>query len=340
MARPLRFVYPGAIYHVMARGDGGKDIFLGDEDRLLFLHWLGSVCESHGWRVHAWVLMSNHFHLLLETPEPNLISGMKLLLGSFGQGWNRRYLRRGHVFQGRYKSIPVTGERASDPFQFRVVADYIHLNPARSGLAGGDRDKLVSYKWSSLPDYQRGKGRKWLVMDRVLAAFELAKDGRGRRAYVDYLEQRASEDGGNLSEAAMASLRRGWYLGDGTFKDQLLGLIGKGSKALRKTGSHQGIATRDHGEAEAERLVILGLEHLGLLESVDGRMVHMRKGDPRKVVIATLVKSRTSVGNEWLAQRLEMGHSRAMSRLIRQGRENPEILKLSEKLEKMLRCAD
>ena len=80
MARPLRFVYPGAIYHVMARGDGGKDIVLVDEDRLLFLHRLGTVCESHGWRVHAWVLMSNHFHLLLETPEPNLVSGMKLLL--------------------------------------------------------------------------------------------------------------------------------------------------------------------------------------------------------------------------------------------------------------------
>lgn len=340
MARPLRFVYPGAIYHVMARGDGGKDIFLVDEDRLLFLHWLGTVCESHGWRVHAWVLMSNHFHLLLETPEPNLVSGMKLMLGSFGQAWNRRYLRRGHVFQGRYKSIPVTGERASDPFQFRVVADYIHLNPARAGMAGGDREKLVSYKWSSLPAYQRGKGPKWLVMDRVLEAFALAKEVRGRRAYVEYLERRASEDGGNLSEAAMSALRRGWYLGDGTFRDRLLSLVEKGSKALRRTGSHQGTAIREHGEAEAERLIRLGLERLGLLEASGGKLVQTRKGDPRKVVIATLVKAETSVSNEWLTQRLDMGHSRAMSRLIRQGRENPEILNLGRKLEKMLRCAD
>ena len=340
MARPLRFVYPGAIYHVMARGDGGKDIFLVDEDRLLFLHRLGIVCESHGWRVHAWVLMSNHFHLLLETPEPNLVSGMKLLLGSFGQGWNRRYQRRGHVFQGRYKSIPVTGERASDPFHFRVVADYIHLNPARAGLAGGDRAKLVAYQWSSLPAYQRGKGPEWLVMDRVVAAFELAREGRGRRAYVDYLEHRASKDGGILSEAAMSALRRGWYLGDGTFKDQLLSLVEKGSKALRKTGSHHGTATREHGESEAEKLIRLSLEHLGLVETCDGKMAQSRKGDPRKVVIATLVKARTSVSNEWLAQRLEMGHSRAMSRLIRQGRENSEVLKQSKKLKKLLRCAD
>ena len=137
----------------MARGDGGKAIFISKEDHLLFLHGLGGVCRSHGWRVHAWVLMGNHFHLLLETPEANLVSGMRILLGTFGQAWNRRYHRRGHVFQGRYKSIPVTGERASDPFQFRVVADYIHLNPARAGLAGGTRGKLSDYEWSSLPAY-------------------------------------------------------------------------------------------------------------------------------------------------------------------------------------------
>ena len=116
----------------MARGDGGKAIFIEKEDHLLFLHWLSRVCGSHGWRVHAWVLMGNHFHLLLETPEANLTSGMKILLGSYGQAWNRRHQRRGHVFQGRYKSIPVAGELASGPFQFRVVADHIHLNPARA----------------------------------------------------------------------------------------------------------------------------------------------------------------------------------------------------------------
>jgi REP element-mobilizing transposase RayT len=79
MARQLRFQYPGAVYHVMARGDGGKQLFLGKEDHESFLHWLGQVCGSHGWRVHAWVLMGNHFHLLLETPEANLSAGMRVL---------------------------------------------------------------------------------------------------------------------------------------------------------------------------------------------------------------------------------------------------------------------
>ena len=90
MARPLRIEYSGAVYHVMARGDGGKFIFNDDSDALLCLKRLGELCASHGWKVHAWVLMGNHFHLLLETPEPNLISGMKLLLGAFAQAWNRK----------------------------------------------------------------------------------------------------------------------------------------------------------------------------------------------------------------------------------------------------------
>ena len=339
MARPLRFVYPGAIYHVMARGDGGKMIFTAKEDHSSFLHGLGQVCGSHGWRVHAWVLMGNHFHLLLETPEANLVSGMRILLGSFGQAWNRRHQRLGHVFQGRYKSIPVTGERAADPFQFRVVADYIHLNPARASLAGGVHGKLACYPWSSLPAYRRGKGPPWLVCDRVLAAFELAKDGRGQRAYVAYLEQRAKENGGNLSDAAMAALRRGWYLGDESFRDQLLGLLKLGSRQLKKKGSHAAAPVKSHGEGEAERMVVLGLKELSLVDD-SGQMLPTRKGDPRKVALAAVIKTHTHVSNEWLANRLAMGHNRSVSRLIRQAGDDPEFKKQCIKLTKILPCEE
>ena len=157
MARALRVEYSGAVYHVMARGDGGKRIFETDEDHFAFLARLGKACESHGWRVHAWVLLSNHFHLLLETPHPNLVSGMKWLLGVFSQSWNRARKRRGHVFQGRYKAVPVNGD-AADAYYFRIVADYIHLNPARAGLVDGKEKPLAGYRWSSLPDYAKGKG--------------------------------------------------------------------------------------------------------------------------------------------------------------------------------------
>jgi putative transposase len=101
-------------------------------------------------------LMGNHFHLLLETPERNLVTGIKFLLGTFSQGWNALRSRRGHVFQGLYKSIPLSAE-VEGPYYFRIVADCIHCNPARAGTVGKGRGKLVSYKWSSIWDYARGE---------------------------------------------------------------------------------------------------------------------------------------------------------------------------------------
>ncbi|MFM2298109.1 MAG: hypothetical protein RL117_1816 [Verrucomicrobiota bacterium] len=339
MARSLRFVYPGAVYHIMARGDGGKKIFLSDSDHLLFLDWLEAACKSHGWHIHSWVLMSNHFHLLLETPEPNLISGMKWLLGGFSQAWNRRHKRSGHVFQGRYKSIPVSGERASDAHHFRNVADYIHLNPARAKLVGGKNGTLLSYRWSSLHSYAKGKGPEWMELDRVLDAFSLAKNARGRRAYLDWLEIRATQEGGRLPDTAMRALRRGWYLGEESFRDQLLALIPKNAKTLKAKGSHTGPALIKHDESAAEKIVQIALE---LWEISDEATLidSLKKGDPRKVAIAVIVKKHTHASNIWISRRLGMGHDRSVSRLVKQAKDQPAIQKLCKSLEKMLPCED
>lgn len=315
----------------MARGDGGKAIFEGDDDRKAFLFRLGQVCGSHGWRVHAWVLMGNHFHLLLETPEPNLVTGMKFLLGTFSQGWNARRSRRGHVFQGRYKSVPVSAA-AESPHYFRIAADYIHLNPARAGLAGGGRGKLVSYKWSSLPCYVSGKGPDWLVLDRVLAAFELAKDGRGRRAYVAWLEARA-DAGGDVGEQAMKELRRGWYLGEPTFVDKLRALVDP--KRDRGTEGRDATA-KGHDESEAEDLVSRGLGLLGMPMEKEA-LAGLRKGDPGKVLVAVIVRKNTSVSNRWLADRLAMGHTAGVSRLLGAFQLEKSNLEALTKLEEMLR---
>jgi hypothetical protein len=283
--------------------------------------------------------MGNHFHLLLETPEPNLVSGMRLLLGSYAQAWNRRRSRTGHVFQGRYKSIPVAGERASDASQFRVVADYIHLNPARAGLAGGKGSSLISYSRSSLPSYQKGKGPSWMTFERVLAAFELSKDGRGRRAYVNYLEKRAKESKGKLSSEAMKALRRGWYLGDESFRDRLLALVEESSKTLRRKGSHNAKELLDHSEAEAKRLLKLGLVTLGLPNDPQGLQT-LKKGDDRKVALAILIRKQTNVTNQWVTEHLKMGHSGSVSRLIRHGKTDPKITKQQKNLSKMLKSKD
>jgi REP element-mobilizing transposase RayT len=323
----------------MARGDGGKRIFIEKEDHESFLHWLERVCQSHGWRVHAWVLMGNHFHLLLETPEPNLSAGMRVLLGTFSQAWNSRYQRRGHVFQGRYKAVPVAGERAADAHYFKSVADYIHLNPARAGLAGGGRGKLADYPWSSLRHYAKGNAPEWQPMDRVLDAFRLSRDRRGRTAYVSWLEARAENEGGGIGEKAMEAIRGGWYLGEEGFKDKLLGLIDKAGAKIRKRGSVAGAAVCAHGEIEAERIIrIVGAE-LGLAESAEDLEL-LRKGDPRKVICAALVKGLTSVKNDWLANRLCMGHPAAMSQLVNRARKDPKNLKILKKHEKTFKSKD
>ena len=332
MPRALRYEYPGAVYHLMARGDGGKTVFETDEDRKGFLFRLGKICESHGWRVHAWVLMSNHFHLLVETPEANLVTGMKLLLGTFSQGWNRRRMRRGHVFQGRYKSIPVNASD-SDPYYFKIVADYIHLNPARAGLAGGKKGKLLGYRWSSLPSHARGNGPDWLDTGRLLRAFELARDGRGRRAYVAWLEARAAREGGKIDEKAMKALRRGWYLGEATFGDRLLDMLKKPSGKKSRASE----APKAHGEAEAERLAVVALARLRLPADPQ-ELAKLRKGDGRKVLVACLLRQRTAAGNPWIAKRLAMGHSGSVSRLVVAAAKHPPTVRELEKLGKLLKC--
>lgn len=339
MARPVRYEAAGAVYHVMARGDGGRVVFEGDEDRKAWLGALGKACAAHGWRVHAWVLMGNHFHLLLETPEPNLVSGMKWLMGVFSQGWNRRRLRRGHVFQGRYKAVVVNGE-ARDAHYLRVVADYIHLNPVRAGLVGGTTGRtLKDFAWSSFPVYGGRKGPEWLETERVVSAFSLAEGKSGRQAYARYLEARALDREGSLNDESLKELRRGWYLGEEEFGKKVLREIGGRIAPLRKKGSLRGEAARSHDVAEAERLVVAGLEFLKLPEGAE-ELRGRGKWRDGKAVVAALVRARTGVRNAWVAERLSMGHEGNVTQALRRVREEKGLQAMLKKLERTLDFRD
>ena len=139
--------------------------------------------------------------------------------------------------------------------QFGVVADSIHLNPARAKLAGGRKGALVDYSWSSLKHYSGNRGPDWLARERVLAAFHLARNGRGRRAYVNYLEERAKTDKGKLSPETMKALRRGWYLGDESFRDKLLARAElKGLKGRKKTSHAFENQNRSHEPLDCHAL--------------------------------------------------------------------------------------
>ena len=322
MARPLRYEEAGAVYHLMARGDGGKNVFEEDKDRFAWTDLLGKAHERFGWRVHAWVLMGNHFHLLLETPEPNLVLGIKWMLGVYSQGWNRRRQRKGHVFQGRYKSVVVNGEEAGGSY-FKIVADYIHLNPVRSGWVGGNTGKkLRSWRWSSFGAYAGGKIPDWLETGRVMRAFRLSEDGRGEKAYAGYLEARAKDQKGVVSDEALAELRRGWYLGEATFGEKVLATI-KTFSGSRKRSSVGGAAAKAHDEAEAERLVAAALAELGVPDNPADLAGRGRRKD-EKETIAALVRGRTGVTNRWIASRLSMGHEVSVTRAVRRSRDDPK----------------
>src|SRR6516164_3488250 len=174
MARQLRIQYEGAIYHLMSRGDRREEIFWDNLDRKSFLQSLGAACQKTGWQVHAWCLMSNHFHLVVETPKANLVEGMKWLLGTYTGRFNRRHKLFGHLFSGRYKALMVDG---SGTGYLRTVCDYVHLNPVRARLVAPDQ-KLASYAWSSYGEYLKRPGQRasWLRVDRLLGEMGIPKD--------------------------------------------------------------------------------------------------------------------------------------------------------------------
>src|SRR6266511_1885531 len=131
MARSIRIEIPGAFYHVMARGNRREAIFLDDNDRRFFLETLGEACGKTGWRVHAWVLMGNHYHVCVETPEPNLVAGMQWFQNTLTRRFNVRHRKWGRLFGDRYKAVIVEGE---NDYYYQTLLDYIHLNPVRAGL--------------------------------------------------------------------------------------------------------------------------------------------------------------------------------------------------------------
>ncbi len=181
MARKLRVQYPGAVYHLLSRGDRREPIFKDDADRSLFLDTLGETCAKTGWQVHAWCLMPNHFHLVVETPGPNLVTGMKWLLGVYTGRFNRRHKLFGHLFSGRYKSLIVDG---SGDGYLKTVCGYVHLNPVRANLIRAE-EPLVAFRWSSFPAYQAAprKRPRWLRVDRLLGEHGIPKDTKAGRRY-------------------------------------------------------------------------------------------------------------------------------------------------------------
>jgi putative transposase len=178
MARPLRVEFPGAVYHVTARGDGREAIFVDDTDRRLFLAVVEHVLDRFVWCCHAYCLMGNHYHLLVETPTANLAAGMRQLNGLYTQRFNRRHARVGHVFQGRYKAIVVQKDR-----HLLELCRYVVLNPVRAHVV----EHVGAWAWSS---YRVTVGQqsdpRWVTTEWLLAQFGQRR-ANAVRAYQQFV---------------------------------------------------------------------------------------------------------------------------------------------------------
>jgi putative transposase len=294
MARKIRIEYPGAIYHVMNRGDRREAIFKEDSDRELFLKTLGETCVKTGWLVHAYCLMRNHFHLVLETPQANLVAGMKWLLGTYTSRFNHKHRLTGHLFSGRYKALVVDGSGIG---YLRTVCDYVHLNPVRAKLLRDDQ-QLGEYQWSSYVEYLRKPAQRveWLRVGRLFGEMRIPKDSPAGRAHFErQMEQRRREDLGE----EWRSIRRGWCLGEEAFREELLAQI-----SGRMGEHHYGMERKESAEERAEGIVMEELRKAGLgREELSKRA----KGDPVKLAIALRLRRETTMTLKWITERLQMG---------------------------------
>ncbi|MEK6749131.1 MAG: transposase [Pseudomonadota bacterium] len=202
MARPLRIEFSGALYHVTSRGDRREDIFDDNDDRIKFLAILAEVVQRFNWICHAYCLMTNHYHLVVETPDGNLSKGMRQLNGMYTQASNRRHARTGHLFQGRFKGILVD----KDSYLLEL-ARYVVLNPVRASMV----KHPGKYPWSS---YRAMAGDApspgWLATDAMLAHFGHRRT-EARRRYTEFVTQ------GISAGTIWAGLKQQIYLGDEKF---------------------------------------------------------------------------------------------------------------------------
>jgi putative transposase len=214
MARPLRVEYEGALYHVTSRGNARQNIFLDEQDRKEFLKTLSEVVERYRWIVHVYCLMNNHYHLLVETPQGNLSSGMRQLNGVYTQRFNRRHGRVGHLTQGRYKALLVQKEG-----YLLELSRYIVLNPVRLGMVASPE----GWPWSSYGTTAGlKKGEAFLYTDWILGCFSPSK-AQARRLYISFVRE------GVGKESPLREAKGGVLLGGEGFIRKVRDLVEKSS---------------------------------------------------------------------------------------------------------------
>ena len=306
MPRKMRVQFPEALYHVMSRGNQREDIFFDDVDRHDFIKTLAEACQKTGWQVHAFCLMGNHYHLVVETPDANLVAGMAWLQSTYTIRLNKRHALVGHVLSGRYKAQLIEGGSQG---YLRAACDYVHLNPIRAKLLEPE-DRLVAYPWSSFPLYLAAQKHRpvWLRVDRLLGEHGIEQDTPlSRQEFEHHMERRRLEE---LAPEALESFRSAWCLGSEAFRKEQLERMEKGLGA-----NHSGALRLETAQAKAERILA---EELGRLEWSAEELAGRAKNDPDKLAIAVRLRRETPLSIKAIASLVHLGtYNTANARLHR-----------------------
>ncbi len=310
MARKLRLQYNGAIYHVINRGNYRRDVFETADKAKAFEECLFEAGARMGWRLHAYVLMRNHYHLALETPQANLVEGMHWLQSTFATRFNRFRQERGHLFQGRYQALVVEPGDA-----LRRVVDYIHLNPVRAGLVAVDQ--LADFRWSSLRRFVRGGRPECLCADWIRE-----DEAEGWRRYCGVLEDLAGDKPAQ-AEQGFDEMSRGWAIGTAGWRKA----VAHDHRQLALTPGLPQKELKELKQAEWER--VLG----DLFIQVGKTPKHAAedwKSAEWKVSMAEALRRKTTATNRWIAETLHMGAPNSVSQYLvwaRAGKIKIRILK-------------
>lgn len=279
------------MYHVINRGNYRRDLFESAGAAQAFEETLEEACVVHGWKLHAHVVMRNHFHLAVETPQANLVEGMHWLQSTFSSRFNRFRRERGHLFQGRYQALLI-----EDATALVRVVDYIHLNPVRAGIV--TVEQLADFRWSSLRRFVRGpRGRIWIAEDiTAQRGFEDSPTGWG--AYVVYLADLCGNERAQ-KELEFDGMCRGWAIGTSGWR-----------KTMAKEHAQRAL---DPG---LERKELIEIKHVRFMEYLEQELATIgatpealrtdRKTSLWKVDLALSLRQK-GVPYRWIAEHLHMG---------------------------------
>jgi len=311
MSRPLRLEYEGAFYHIISRGNARENIFDEEDDFNSFLELLGKEIKQQNWQCYGYCLMNNHYHLLIETPESNLVRGMRRLNGTYSQYFNLINKKVGHVFQGRYKSIIVD----KDSYLLELNR-YIVLNPYRAGM----EKSIGEWKWSSYRVTIGGESRpEWFNKDLIISHFS-SKSREGIKNYKKFVEEGVGEE--NPSKNIIGQI----WLGSKEFVKEVEGKVGiKESKEIP-------ISQRRPIRPTANELIdVVKKEYM-----VDNKSIVERKNIEAYRAAVYLLRREGNLGVREVSEKFSISES-MVSRIQREVEKNKNVKKNIERIIKKYR---